>query len=74
MAHLLVVAAIVLAAWTVLAVPLGVLVGRRLRGSRVRRGLPRRSADGAADRAADRAADGSRGREPPGLTGRYRGA
>jgi hypothetical protein len=66
MAHLLVVAAIVLAAWTVLAVPLGVLVGRRLRGSRVRRGLPRR--------AADRAADGSRGREPPGLTGRYRGA
>jgi hypothetical protein len=70
MAHLLVVAAIVLAAWTVLAVPLGVLVGRRLRGSRVRRGLPRRSAD----RAADRAADGSRGREPPGLTGRYRGA
>lgn len=66
MAHLLVVAAIVLAAWTVLALPLGVLVGRRLRRSKVRRRLPRR--------AAGRGADGSRGREPPGLTSRYRGA
>jgi hypothetical protein len=31
MTHLLTVAALVLAAWTVLALPLGILVGRRLR-------------------------------------------
>lgn len=66
MAHLLVVAAIVVAAWTVLALPLGVLVGRRLRRSGSRRRLQRG--------AAGREGDGSRGREPPGLTRKYRGA
>ncbi|MEE4540599.1 hypothetical protein V2S66_01280 [Streptomyces sp. V4-01] len=39
MAHLLVVGLIVLAAWTLLALPLGVLVGRRLRRLRPRRPL-----------------------------------
>jgi hypothetical protein len=38
MAHLLLLAGLVLAAWTVLALPLGVLTGRRLRRNTTRRG------------------------------------